>query len=284
MELRNLPLAVQKLAALGDSYEASSWADYRALGISEADIPTLIEIVRHTGDFWADIIADEEDPEIWMPLHAWRALAQLHASEALPELLATLRLIEEADSDLVQEELPDVFRTLGPVAIPAVSAYLLERDNEMWARIATADGLKRIAGLYPETRGHVIDLLLTALDDYTLEDPTFNGFLISYLMELGSIEAAPLVEEIFQSGQIDESIVGDWEDYQIGVGLLEKRLNPPRLRHTTRFEDDQPALADIRKRLQQNREETKAQSKRKQAKATHKKNHKAKSKTKKKKK
>ncbi len=47
------------------------------------------------------------------------------------------------------------------------------------------------------------------------------------MADLKATEAAPLVERVFQANVVDLSVVGDFEHYQIAVGLLEKRLTPP---------------------------------------------------------
>lgn len=224
MDLRSLPLAVQNLATLGGDWNLDHWRDYQQVGIEPDHIPALIEIVQHTTDFWEDIIEGEQDPLEWTPMHAWRSLGQMKAQEAMPVLLDTLRLIDEEDSDLIQSEFPEVFRAIGPAAIPALRSYLLNSRHEIWARIATIDGLKSIALDNPETRAEITDILLKALTNYPSEEQTFNSFVASGLMDLKSVEAAPLVEKAFQDGKFDESILGDWEDFQVGVGLLERRL------------------------------------------------------------
>jgi hypothetical protein len=51
-----------------------------------------------------------------------------------------------------------------------------------------------------------------------------NSYLISSLINLRAVEAAPLMEEAFAANHVDISIVGDWEDVQIELGLLSGRL------------------------------------------------------------
>ena len=51
--------------------------------------------------------------------------------------------------------------------------------------------------------------------------------MISYLTDLKAVESVPLVEQAFQSGNVDISVMGDFEDFQIELGLLEERLTPP---------------------------------------------------------
>lgn len=51
--------------------------------------------------------------------------------------------------------------------------------------------------------------------------------MISYLVDLKALEALPLIEQVFASGNVDLFVCGDFEDVQIELGLLEERLTPP---------------------------------------------------------
>jgi hypothetical protein len=53
------------------------------------------------------------------------------------------------------------------------------------------------------------------------------------------VEAASIMEAVFQSGRFDLRHQGDWEDVQIELGLLSERITPSPLRGPGRL-----ALAD----------------------------------------
>jgi hypothetical protein len=57
-----------------------------------------------------------------------------------------------------------------------------------------------------------------------------NGAIISELLDLEAVEAAPQMKQAFAAGVVDESVAGDWEDVQIELGLKEKRDTPARFR------------------------------------------------------
>ena len=91
----------------------NEWDDYLAMGFTSAHVPELIHILESTTEIWEQ--AGEEDRIEWAPIHAWRALAQLGAVEALP---AMLRLHEkEGESDWVGEEIPVALSRLGPAVL-----------------------------------------------------------------------------------------------------------------------------------------------------------------------
>ena len=77
--------------------------------------------------------------------------------------------------------------------------------------------------------------LVAALDDdrsgraFAGQDAGLNGSLVSSLVALGAVEAAPLIEQAFAAGQVDEMVMGDWEDVQIAFGLKAEREAPRKL-------------------------------------------------------
>lgn len=230
MSLPDQPAIVKHLAALGFPQDPDHWQAYDQHGIGRVHIPALIELLQDAASYLNNIELDENDPVAWAPVHAWRALGQMQAVEALPVLLDLLALLDTSADDLVMDELPDVFAALGPAALPQLCGYLLEPEHGIWARGAVAEGMKNIALHYPEMRQPVLRTLMGALEGYNVEEPGFNAFLIAYLMDLKAVEAAPLVENVFNAGRVNEIVTGDWEDFQIAIGLLDRRLNPRKRR------------------------------------------------------
>jgi hypothetical protein len=215
------PEPVSQLLTLGEPLDAD-WPDYLAMGIGPEQIPDLIRIVEdnklHN--------ADDESLEVWAPVHAWRALGQLGAGAAVGPLLGLLWRIDEYHDDWIGEELPPVLGMIGPAAVSGLADYVLASTEGLWARVAAAHALAEAGQRHPEIRDDCVAALIRALEGFPTHDPTLNGFLISFLADLDAVEAAPLMEKAFDVGRVDISIVGDWEDVQIELGLLEERLTP----------------------------------------------------------
>jgi hypothetical protein len=226
MEIQNLPSAVQKLASLGDAWKEPEWLDYLSLGLDSSHIPLLINIVEERAQLWNELAGSSDS--IWMPVHAWRALAQLQASPAVPALLNLLHEIDDDGNEIIQEDLPDVLAQIGPSAMISTGQYLQTPLNPLWARISAAYALRNLARAYPETRSEVTALLEQVLEYFLLNDRTLNGFLTAFLADLQSAASSPVVEQAYLANRVDESILGDFEDYQVAVGLLERRLTPRR--------------------------------------------------------
>lgn len=217
---------LDRLLALGDAWKMDPWPDYLALGLGPEHIPDLIRMATDP----ALNKADSESKEVWAPGHAWRALAQLHAAEAAAPLTQLFRRIDENQDDFVGEDLPEAFGVLGPGAIPALTAYLADNGNGLWARVAAATSLQEIGTRHPEARAACIVALADQLGQFAAQDPTLNGSLVGDLLDLKAVEVALVMERAFAADQVDETVAGDWEDAQVALGMKarrEKARRPP---------------------------------------------------------
>lgn len=56
------------------------------------------------------------------------------------------------------------------------------------------------------------------LEPFGDNDILLNAILIGCLMDLGAVEAAPVMEAAFRAGRVDLRHAGDWEDVQVDMG------------------------------------------------------------------
>lgn len=218
---------ILSLIALGEKWARRiEWMNYLELGITSDHVSELIRILDEIEAFWPDV--DEKNaPESYAPIHAWRALGQLKAEQAIPTLMRLIVWNEDEDADWIMEDIPEVLGMIGPAAIPSLREYLLKPDKFEWASVTMAHSLAEIGKRNPKHRNACVEALQASLEQYVRNSETVNAFLIDYLAELKAVEAAPLVERAYQADMVDISVLGDFEDFQILVGLLEKRLTPP---------------------------------------------------------
>jgi hypothetical protein len=218
---------VNTLLTYGVASSASpdKWPDYLALGLGPEHIPDLIRMAtdKELNE------ADSESLEVWAPLHAWRALGQLRAEEAVMPLLSLFEVLE--DSDWADSEIPEVFGLIGPSILPVLTDVIADASSHEDSRICAISGVEKIAARWPETRPDCVAILMKQLALFAENDPVINRSLISRLVDLKAIEAAPLMEEAFKAERVDSSII-DWEDVQEDLGLLpaekiEQRRNKP---------------------------------------------------------
>ena len=115
---------LQALFELGEIHEDEAWLDSPAYGLSEADVPALLELIADRSLHNADY----DSNEIWVPHHAWRALGQLGSVRSVEPLLM---LLEDclAEDIWAAEELPVVMGMIGVDAIAPLADYLNDRSH-----------------------------------------------------------------------------------------------------------------------------------------------------------
>ena len=195
---------------------------YSALGLGREHVPELIRMATdealHSGPAGSGLY--------WAPVHAWWALAELRAEEAIGPLLGLLRRVDDEQDDWVGEDIPRVLAEIGAASLPPVTEYLTDSAHGEWARVAAIRTIELIGKRHPVTRGQCIARLSAQLQQFAVQSETLNAFLISALVDLGATEAASVMEEAFASGRVDEMVQGDWEDVQIDLGLKVSRERP----------------------------------------------------------
>jgi hypothetical protein len=226
--MSDYPAPVNQLLSRGAPSFGDDWPNYLEFGLGPEHIPDLIRLATDPVGFEGN----PESKEVWGPLHAWRALGQLRAEEAIHPLLELLHQETEGDGDWGMGELPTVFAMIGPAALPHLAVFVADPDRSLYARTAVAEGLPDLVARFPETREQVIDILARQLGSVEEPNPELNGFVVSALLELKAVEAAPVLERAFAERAVDESIAGGWPEVQYELGLTDtppppRRFNGP---------------------------------------------------------
>ena len=219
--VQHYTVPLDQLLILGEEVARTHpWPDYFNYGLTNKHIPDLIRMALDYHLHW--LLPDE--PQVFAPLHAWRALGQLRAEAAILPLLNLFHVLE--DSDWAGEELPEVYGLIGPAAIPALETYLQDPSYTLYPRGNAVTALEKIGNQHPAARAQCIAVLARQLEHFNEQDEEFNAFLIGALVGLKAKEAALGMEQAFVADRVDESIYGDWEDVQIQLGLLDERTTP----------------------------------------------------------
>ncbi len=212
------PLA--QFLTLGDPDRRRHPPDYLRMGFGPEHIPELIRMATDRELNWAD----SDSLWVWAPVHAWRTLGQLRAAEAVGPLLQVLEDEEEEGGDYALDDLPTVFAEIGAPALPALETFLADPSRSVYSRMAVAEAIEQIAREHPETYPACVEILVRQLERPGNGERQVNGAVVSSLLNLEAVEAAPAIERAFAAGQVAESICGDWEEARYTLGL---RPDPP---------------------------------------------------------
>ena len=268
---------VADLLTLGDISQVAADYDYLAHGFTTAHIPELQRMALDEELHWEE----SEGPLVWAPIHAWRTLGQLGDPAGVETLIQVLLRMEDWDDDWTIVEAPKALGFFGAPAIVPLQELLADRKVDLFARVAAAEALGKIVDHYPAEREAVLNVLTAQLGDFAEEDPEFNAFLISTLVDLKAVEAAAVMAQAFAADKVDWSIQGDWEEVQIALGLLTERITPKPARwndlgqlfsprQSKKAKDNNPAAAakrkkerNVKKLAKQTKQKQRAQKKKK---------------------
>lgn len=258
------PPPVERLFTLGaEPAKRSLWPDYRHLGLTARHVAALLQV----GTDASLRALPERDRARWAPVHAWRALALLGASEAAEPLLRVLE--RDVDDPWAVAELPIVLGMIGPAALPRATLLLFDEDRDERVRILASRVMVEVAGEFPERADEVASILFKQLEDWPHQTPLLNGCLIADLVELEAEDAVPVMEAAFAAGRVDLTVNGDWEDARIALGLLAARITPP-TPWSPVFDDEEPVTGRVLPAS--NRQAAKTRSRRKAEKRARKRN------------
>lgn len=220
--IETYPAPVDKLLALGRPQGYIDDVDYVALGIGPEHGPDLVRMATdeslHEGE--------SGERAAYAPIHAWRALGQLRAEEAIEPLLGLLQRIDDEGDDWVGEDMPDVLARIGPAIIAPAASYVADAARGEFARVAAVRAIEETAKQHPDCRPACLAALTGQLEAFAVNGQIVNAYLISALVELDAVETAPSMERAFAAGVVDLAARGDWEDIQVELGLKSRRDTP----------------------------------------------------------
>jgi len=239
--------------------EEEDWPDYLVMGFGPPHVPELIRLGLDK-----DLNGQERKrPHLCAPVHAWRTLGLLQAIEAVEPLTGLFPLVDKKSDEWVVEALPRALGRMGHGALAALGQYLVDSSNGLWARITASASIAEIGKWFDDAREESVVRISEGLEAHEENDPTLNAFVIRDLVELRATEAAPVIEQAFAQRHVNYLVQGDWEDVQVELGLLERRLSPREFR----WEPGKKGRLHIRPRTRRGGAvATKQKQKRKQAK------------------
>ncbi|MEI8371291.1 MAG: hypothetical protein WCJ35_00490 [Planctomycetota bacterium] len=225
-ELKPVP-PLDRLFQMGEVEWGVEWQgddpDYVGdLGLTNEHVPALINITL----LQADLEDLPDDDSGWAPVHAWRALAQLRAVEAVEPLLTLQNRLDEYGDEYHMYDFPVVLGMIGPPAIPALATFIHNPENRLYPRINAGEGLCNIGLRHPEVRREALAPLVEQLARFEENDYEFNGFLVAQLTRLKATEAAETIERAFAANRVTEDISGYWGTVRQELGVAGMGLAP----------------------------------------------------------
>ena len=188
-------------------------ADYAAMGLS---VDNADELIRLASDPWFNV---QQSPQCYAPIHAFRALAALGCTRAIPAMLRLVEKMDKANEDGWLEDVPGVLAVFGPAAIGPVAAAWRDQRTPFGARLFIGDALERIALKWSEHRSTVVGVFAETLKLARYTDPGINGHAISSLVALNAVESLPAIRSVMEAGLADETVCGNIKSVEQDIRL-----------------------------------------------------------------
>ena len=197
--------SIVELTVMGKPELNEPWFDYASIGISADHIPDLIALMKNS-----DYHNSSDELQMWIPVHAWRALAQLRTVEMIPPF--TDLLCEFQDDDWLREDCVAVVEMLGPRALPYWFEFLnqCESRDDIVAAVPIIEGLLKVGQTYPEARRPLVEDLTRRIEHYTNNDRDYNGFVINALGQLRAKNALPTIAAAYTNDAVN-TFCGNWD-------------------------------------------------------------------------
>ncbi|RUT05041.1 hypothetical protein DSM106972_038620 [Dulcicalothrix desertica PCC 7102] len=204
---------VDKLLTYADCSKLKELPNYiEEFGFGKEHIPDLIRLATDKNLYETHF----DSLEVWAPVHAWRALGQLRAKEAIEPLIT---LFHDIEDDWTNFDLPKSFGLIGEPAIPALTEYINDDSREDYQRFAATSCFFYIAVNYPKLRKICVSILTRKLELYKVNEKEFNAILVEELIKLKAVESASIIKKAFSARKVDTLLMGNWDDAQVGLGL-----------------------------------------------------------------
>lgn len=199
---------VAELRDFGAPAGGKAWHDYGSFEITTEIAKDLIAIVE--GDYDRQFNSADDELLCWVPLHAWRILLSKMHDPAIPALIG--RLTQDNDDDWATDDIPRGLEKFGAVAIDFIIDEFRNKTifgQEVFGYAALIEVLTGIVRKHPHERDRVATFLRELLTTFETLPPRLNSFIIFGLIDLVDLEAAALIQKVFERKFLDEQIA-DW--------------------------------------------------------------------------
>ncbi len=191
---------VFSLMALGKPEPPFEWLDYSKLGITVEHEDELLALLGED-----DFSYSDDEAEIWIPLHAWRALAQIRS---LNMLTIFCPMLWRFDDQWIREDSSLIVQIFGPFALPLWLSYLsfTESAGKTDSVLSVVEGLALLGQKHIEARQTVSDDFTQRLARHADNDERYNAFLVLGLERLRAKNALPIIAAAYADETVDETV------------------------------------------------------------------------------
>lgn len=140
-----------------------------------------------------------DGPLLWVPLHAWRALAQMGSVSVIEPVL---KLADEDDIPHAAFDFDRLCARLGEPAIEPLATVLADRARSETSRTLATQGLGAIGkSCTGATRARIVDALMNQVRNHP-GDGWVNGAAAAALIVMDERSVAPELQRMYREGRL----------------------------------------------------------------------------------
>lgn len=194
------------------------------LGIDASDTEQLMQLADDMAIYhyvFGDV-TDDEAPEFFGVIHAWKALSELGAPEAKAYFIERFEAYDFDDPD--EWIIGEIRPLIAPYRYDMYENIIkyVENDNHSeWVRMEYLEIVKDMIEA-KEVELSEVNLFLAKLLQ-VCDDPIVNSGAISLCMDFQLIEHHALIKKCFERKAVDIDHIGDLEEVEIEMGLRTER-------------------------------------------------------------
>lgn len=151
------------------------------------------------------------EPASWAPWHAIHMLGMLEAWESAPALAP----LADMENDWLSDHLPHIWADMGVEVEPSLWTILEDASASTKQRGLAAESLRILAEDDEAMESKVVRGFQKILQNDSRFNPTLNGYLISFLINMAALEQVEeTVNAAFEAGRVDLKIVTPEDLYE----------------------------------------------------------------------
>ncbi len=176
---------------------------FKRFGLGQEHIHDLVRMARdralHT--------ATADKPEVMAPGYALDALSQLDMTAVIDDLIPLF----DVDIEWFTDDFYDALADAHAVSFQPLLRYATDATRWSYGRAKVLGVLERIVGRAPALRSQVVASVSETLQHAETNTVNLNSTVVDVLLTLEAAEALPLIRHAFETGQVDETVHGDWK-------------------------------------------------------------------------
>lgn len=182
----------------------------KQFGLEQEHIHDLVRMARDR----ALVVANDTKSEFMAPIYALSALAYLDITSVIDDLIPLF----DVDIEWFTDDFYDALADAHAVSLAPLLRYATDATRWSYGRAKVLEVLERLVERAPELRSQVVSSVSETLQPAETNTVVLNSTVIDVLVTLKAVEALPLIRHAFESGQVDETIHGDWKSVLKDLG------------------------------------------------------------------